>query len=128
MARELRFIPSRVEGLPGVTVVAVFPDRIELTSDDNPLLTHRFVDIARWPHPRLTWRLLFRLGLRPKWLPVADRDWFHEPADMFFEFYTNPPLKVFMPRDEVKDPYNASHFVRLQQVLGEGGFQTVDLG
>ena len=21
---------------------------------------------------------------------VADRDWFHEPADMFFEFYTDP--------------------------------------
>jgi hypothetical protein len=127
MAAELRFIPSRVEGLPGVTEVAVFPDRIELKSA-NRLVTHRFVDIARWPRPRLMWRLLSRLGLRPKWLPVGDRDWFHEPADMFVEFYTDPPLKVFMPRDEVKDPYHASHFVRLQQVLGEGGFHTFDLG
>jgi len=110
-----------------VTGVAVFPDRIELRSA-NPLVTHRFVEIARWPHPRLIWRLLLRLGLRPKWLPVADRDWFHEPADMFFEFYADLPLKVFMPRDEVKDPYSASHFVRLQRVLDQGGFHSVDLG
>lgn len=124
---RLQFVPSRVEGLPEVTSVTVFPDRIELASAAG-VVTHRFADIARWPEPAFLWRLLYRLGVKPRWLPVADRDWFHEPADMFFAFYTKPRLKVCMPRDESKDDYGSSYFVRMQNVLREGGFQTFDLG
>jgi hypothetical protein len=90
---QLRFIPSRVEGVAGVTHVTVFPDRIELTSAAG-VIAHRFANIARWPSPRWVWRLLYRIGVRPSRLLVADRDWFHEPADMFFEFYTQPRIKV----------------------------------
>jgi hypothetical protein len=86
------------------------------------------VDIARWPTPAFLWKLLYRLGVTPRWLPIADRDWFHEPAEMFFEFYTKPPLKVYMPRDESKAQYASSYFVRIQNVLREGGFHTFDLG
>jgi hypothetical protein len=124
--RELRFRPKRVEGLSWVHEV-VFPDRIVLSRADETV-THRFADIARWPWPRVMWRLLHRLGIRPKWLPVADRDWFQAPADMCFEFYTQPRLKVFMPEDEAKDSYGHTYFVRIQNVIRSGGFETVDLG
>jgi hypothetical protein len=124
---ELRFVPSRVDGLPGVTSVTVFPDRIELASA-AAVVTHRFADIALWPAPALLWKLLYRFGVKPRWLPVADRDWFHEPADMFFTFYTKPPLKVCMPLDESKEDYGSSYFVRVRNVLRTGGFDTFDLG
>src|SRR5687768_7714855 len=94
--RALRFRPSRVEGLAGVTEVAVFPDRLELLAGER-LTVVRFDDIARWPRPRWLRRALARLGWRPAWLPVADRDWFHPPAERFFAFYTTPPLVVYMP-------------------------------
>ena len=123
----IQFVPSRVEGLPGVTSVTVFPDRIELASAAG-LVTRRFADIAHWPKPASVWKLLYRLGVKPRWLPVADGDWFHEPADTFFAFYTKPGLKVCMPRDESKEDYGSSYFARIQSVLREGGFQTSDLG
>jgi hypothetical protein len=61
------------------------------------------------------------------WLPVADRDFFHAPPDRFFRFYTTPPLIVYMP---VGDSYfpQATCFAAVKQVLGAGGFDTVDLG
>jgi hypothetical protein len=124
---QLQFVPSRIEGLPDVAEVTVFPDRIELASAQG-VVTHHFVDVARWPSPSLLWKFLYRLGLKPRWLPVADRDWFHEPAEMFFEFYTVPRLKVCMPREESKEDYGSSFFVRMQNVLRQGGFHTVDLG
>jgi hypothetical protein len=124
---QLQFVPSRVEGLADVSSVTVFSDRVELVSAKS-VVTHRFADIARWPSPAPLWKFLYRLGIKPRWLPVADADWFHEPADMFFAFYTNPPLKVFMPRDESKENYIASYFVRVQQLIRRGGFHTCDLG
>ena len=124
---QLQFVPSRVEGLPDVASVNVFPDRIELVTAQS-VVTHRLADIARWPRPRLLWKLLYRFGIKPRWLPVADRDWFHEPADMFIAFYTTPRLKVYMPRDQSKEHYGSSFFVRIQNVLRRGGFHTCDLG
>ena len=47
---------------------------------------------------------------------------------MFFEFYTEPRLKVFMPIDETKESYGDTYFVRIQNVIRSGGFETVDLG
>jgi hypothetical protein len=122
----LRFAPSRVDGVPGVTEVAVFPDRLELASPDSRRVIP-FADIARWPSPRWLWRRLFRIGWRPRWLPVADRDWFHPPADRFFAFYTTPPIVVYMP-DEAGVEYPETCFRKVQDVLGSGGFTTFDLG
>jgi hypothetical protein len=106
--------------------VGVFPDRLEIMSDGRRVLI-RLADIARWPRPRWLRRRLARVGWRPKWLPVADRDWFHAPPDRFFRFYTDPPVVVYMPVD---DPYERepSCFLRLQQVIGVNGFATFDLG
>ena len=69
--------------------------------------------------------VFYRFGVKRRCLPVADRDWFQEPTEMFFTFYTKPRLKVCMPRDESKEDYGSSYFVRISR---EGGFQTYDLG
>ena len=127
MDGSLRFTPSRVEGLADVEAVTVFSDRIELSSSTG-VVAHRFAEIARWPYPRWVWKLLQQLRLRPRRLPVADRDWFHASADMYFEFYTTPRVKLFMPVDERTDDYASAYFVRIQVVIAQGGFNTVDLG
>src|SRR5262249_26155135 len=88
----LRFVPSRVAGLPAVAEVAVFPDRIELLSNDR-WAVFPFADIARWPRPRWLGRLLRSLPV------VGERDHFHAPPDRFFRFFTTPPVTVYMPND-----------------------------
>lgn len=122
----LSFVPSRIEGANEILRVAVFPDRLELVGNGRCDVI-RFVNIARWPQPKILWRALFAIGIRPKWLPVADRDWFHLPAERFFRFYSTPPITIYMPVDEVRD-YAGSHFFRIQQVLLVAGFHTFDLG
>ena len=122
----LRFVPSGVERLPEVTEVVVRPDRLEVRTEGR-WLTFRLTDIARWPRPAWLWRVLYRLGWKPRWRPVADRDWFHRPRERFFAFYTEPRLVVRMPADEPPER-DRGCFGRMQQVLWAGGFQTFDLG
>lgn len=128
MAAEdcLRFAPSRVEGLPSVTEVVVFQDRLELHSASQ-LVVVWLADIAIWPRPRCLWRLLWKVGVRPRWLPVGERDWFHAPVDRVFRFYTKPPVVVFMP-NEFGVGIEDTCFRRLQNVIRLGGFTTWDLG
>ena len=123
--RSVQFTPSRVEGLPAVSGVIVFSDRMELTSEGR-LVTVRFAGIAKWPRPRWLARLRKRLG-RGMWLPVADRDFFHAPPDRFFRFYTDPPVVVYIPVEDSYSPH-AGCFAAVKQVLGAGGFDTFDLG
>jgi hypothetical protein len=122
----IRFVPSGVEGLPDVAEVIVRPDRLEVLSQGH-WLCFRLADIARWPRPTWLWRALYRLGWRPRWLPVADRDWFQRPPERFFSFYTKPRLVVRMPVDEPPER-GRSTFLRAQQALWAGGFHTFDLG
>jgi hypothetical protein len=122
----LRFAPSRVEGLPDVTEVAIHPDRLELLSAGE-WVVFRLEDIAEWPGPRWLRRLLSRLGWRPRWLPVGERDWFHASPDRFIRFFTSPRIVVYMP-DETGVEYPYTVFRRAQQVMSRGGFSTWDLG
>ena len=112
----LRFVPSAVEGLPGVTEVAVFPDRLELLSEGQWVVI-RFGEIAR--------RYSDDAEERP---PVADRDWFHQPAGRFFRFYASPPVAVYMPDEPPELNRFETMFHRVQQVIDLGGFSTSDLG
>jgi hypothetical protein len=112
--------------MPDVSEVALFPDRLEVNSAGQWVVL-RFADMARWPRPAWLWRLLHRAGRRPRWLPVADRNWFRSPPDRYFAFYTKPRLVVYMPADEPRE-YEGSHFVRVKNVLAAGGFDTCDLG
>jgi hypothetical protein len=126
MEHELRFTPSRVDGLRGVTEVAVYPDRLELLAEGR-WVSFRFAEIAAWPRPRLLWKWLSRLG-RPVRLPVGERDWFHPPAERFFRFFTEPPIVVYLPDEPEGTDYGRTLFRRVQDVMEEGGFWTYDLG
>jgi hypothetical protein len=123
----IRFIPSRVDGLPDVTDVAVFPDRLEVNSAGR-WSVFPFVQIAKWPSPAWFWQLLYHLRGRRHRLPVGDRDWFHPPPDRFIAFYTTPKLVIYMPKDEMQGPYQETVFTRVQEVIAVGGFGTFDLG
>jgi hypothetical protein len=97
-SQPVRFIPSRAEGLPHVTEVTLYPDRIELHSA-GAWQSVRFRDIARWPAPRWWWRVLFALGIRTRRIAVADRDWCRAPRERFFSFYAVPAIVVYMPEE-----------------------------
>ena len=126
-SNPVHFIPSRVEGADGITAVTVHPDRLELHRGAR-IEVHRFVNIADFGRtPRWLGRWLLRMRIRPRFLPVADRYWFHDPQDMFFVFYTTPRIKIFMPHDEVKEVTN-SCFGRVRDLLIRGGFNSFDLG
>ena len=90
-------------------------------------ITFRFADLAQWPRPVWLRRLLFRLGQRRDFLPVADRDWFHPNESKFFAFYTEPKFVVYMPADSPQD-YWESHFRKIQDVMLVDGFSSYDLG
>lgn len=124
---SLRFSPSKVEGLPSVTDVAVFPDRIELLAAGIRRVIH-FVDIAQWYRFGWLYRPVARLGWICGFPSVADRDWFHPPSGRFFRFYTQPPVTVYMPDESSELGYGQTLFVRVQSVIQSGGFNTFDLG
>jgi hypothetical protein len=123
----LRFVPSRVEGLADVDEVLVYPDRLELGIRGGRKVV-RFADIARWPQPAWLWKRLFAIGIRPRWLPVADRDWCHAPAERFFRFYTDPPLVLCMPASEPANRAEGTCFDQLRVIVHSSGYHTFDLG
>jgi hypothetical protein len=122
----VRFVPSRVDGLPNVSVSVVYPDRLELQSAGG-WAVFRFDDIAEWPCPAWLWRLFARIGWRPSPLLVGERDWFHEPSERFFRFFTWPRLTIYMP-DEPGIAYGSTVFRQIEEIIGRGGFNTWDLG
>lgn len=123
---KITFIPSRVDGLAEVSSVTVWPFRLDLETADG---THEFSfkvmgkiqesGIMRW--------MKGFFGEEPRGMLVADRDWFHPPQDRFFRFYTDPPITIYMPADEVVG-YEESVFFRVQAVIRSGGYETFDLG
>lgn len=124
----LDFVPSAVEGLPSVTDVAVFSDRLELLSD-NKWTVIRFRNIARWNRYAWLCRPLARLGFPVLGHPsVADRDWFHPPAERFFRFYGAPAVTVYMPDEPEGLKIEETMFRQVQSVIHSGGYCTFDLG
>jgi hypothetical protein len=119
-----RFVPSRVEGLRGVTEVIVRPDRLELQSVSR-WVCFRLSGIARWARPARLRRLLASLGFQFRPVRVGDRSWVQSPPDRSFRFYTAPPVVIYMPVDEPQ-MHGGSCFARVQEVLATGGFNTGD--
>jgi hypothetical protein len=116
----VRFAPSKVEGLPDVDEVAVFPDRLEVRSA-GAWQVFPFKDMPEGPSAP---PVLFGLGgARPR---VADLLYVREPySDSYFRFYTDPPLTVYMPADgPALSPHSV--FWRVQQVLKRGGYYADD--
>lgn len=104
----IRFVPSRTEGLLDVLEAAVYHDRLELlTSGDRHVFY--FKEICR-PQASRFENLVRRLMGELPYLPVvADRDWFHPGKDMYFDWYTSPRIKTYMPVGECKDHYSATY-------------------
>jgi hypothetical protein len=114
--------------MPVVTAAVVFPDRLELLSNENWVVIP-FLDIARWHRFGWLYRRLARLGLGVRGRPsVADRDWFHAPPRRFFRFFTEPLITVYMPDESAETSYGQTIFRRVQDVIAAGGFNTFDLG
>jgi hypothetical protein len=124
----LRFVPTDVEGLPGVTEVAVFPDRLEFLSEGNWVTVH-LLDVARWYRRGWLYRPLAHLGFGVwGWPSVADRMWYPRPGVSFFEFYTKPKIVVHVPYYPTDVGHMDTVFQRVKRVLATGGFSTFDLG
>jgi hypothetical protein len=127
MEEGVRFVPSRVEGLPGVSAIAIFPDRVELCSAGQ-WLSFPFAEMVQWPRPAWLWRLFACVGLRRRFLPVGERDWFHPPADRFIRFFSSPRFVVYLPDEPADTTYADTWFRRVQDVIARDGFSTWDLG
>lgn len=124
----LRFVPSAVEGLPEVSEVALFPDRLELMSTGQRKV-FRFVEFAHWHRFGSIYRAIASCGLGVYGQPcVANRDWFHPPSRRFFQFYTAPRLKIFLADEAQELPYGESLFCKIRETIALGGFDTFDLG
>lgn len=127
-ADGLRFVPSAVEGFPGVTEVAVFPDRLELLAEGRWVVI-RLLDIARWYRRGWLYRPLARIGLGVWGSPsVADRLWRPRPGVSVFKFYTDPRLVLHVPYYPTDVGHMDTVFQRIKLVMGAGGFGTFDLG
>ena len=122
-----KFVAKFVEGLPEVTEVAVFPNRLELSSAGKSVVI-RFLDIARWHRCAWLWRPLAHLGWLGGCPCVADRHWFPYPWTGYFALYTNPRLVVYMPEEPIDLNDSERMFRRVQHVIAAGGFNTFDLG
>jgi hypothetical protein len=123
---SIRFTPSRVTGLADVTEVAVFPDRLELTTPAG-VVAVPFRPIARRQQPLVAARLQRLLRLAPPPPLVGEREWVCEPTHaQFFRFFTTPPLTIHMPAGPAAS-YAGSPFRRIQDVLRHGGYATFDL-
>jgi len=123
----VRFVPSAVEGLPAVTEVAVFPDRLELVSEGERV-TVRLLDIARWYRRGWLYRPVARLGFGVRgWPAVADRLWRPRPGVSVFHFYTDPRVVLHLPYYPTDEGHMGTVFQRVKQVMAAGGFGTFDL-
>ena len=122
----LRFQPSRVEGLPAVAEVAVYPDRLELLSAGR-WVTIPLVRLARASGPTWWRRLLVRLRGRPGGWPVADHLLFDTPTESLLAFYARPPLRIWLRHEEPGD-YATSDYFQTQWIIRFGGYSTFDIG
>ena len=123
---SIAFVPSHIEGVEKAEHVTVFPDRLEISTEGG-LLSYRFSDISQ-PQEARWWSAFKRLfGVAPWNEIVADRNWFKNPKDRYFKFFTEPQIKVCMPEDELEN-HQKSYFWRIQLVMGSGGYGSYDLG
>lgn len=123
----VRFVPSRIYGEYGDRLeVVVFSDRLEVHGHGS-IVKYKLSDIARRQESVLVACFKRLFGIRPYQRIVGYRDWFHEPPNRYFIFYTDPPITICMPVDEPED-HQSSYFFRIQQILLRGGYGTYDLG
>jgi hypothetical protein len=120
----MRVVPTRTEGLPEVTEVIFYHDRMTVCSAGQ-WIAIPFAPLARWPRPVRIRKALAYFGVQPLWRTIADRSWVDTETESLFEFYSNPPFKLWLPYDA---DYVSSPYFQLQQFLRQGGYDTFDMG
>jgi beta-glucosidase/6-phospho-beta-glucosidase/beta-galactosidase len=120
----MRVVPTRTEGLPEVTEVIFYHDRITVCSAGQ-WVAIPFTTLARWPRPAWLRKALARFGYPPPWRLIADRDWVDTATESLFVFYSTPVFKLWLPYEP---DYWTSSFFQLQQFLRQGGYDTFDMG
>ena len=123
---KITLIPSRVDWTTEVTSVTVWPFRLDVETTEGTQ-EFSFDAIGKIQESAIMRFMKGLLGAKQRGTLVADRDWFHPPQDRFFCFYTDPPMKIYMPSDDTVE-YEESVFFRVQAVIRSGGFETFDLG
>src|SRR4051812_46800267 len=91
--RGIRFVPREFEGLPAVTEVVVFPDRLEVETE-GVWKTVWFRDIARRQQPLLTELFRRLLGRQVGRRAPGGRAFGH------LVFYTTPELRLWLPEED----------------------------
>jgi hypothetical protein len=120
----LRFVPSRVDGLPNVTEAVIRRDRLELLADAR-WAAYRFAEMSESAWRGQRWRRLLQLvGWRGGAHHVGERNFCHAPR--FFRFFTKPRITVYLP-DEPRKGYAETLFFRVSSTIQAGGFATYDL-
>ena len=122
----LRFVPSRVDGLPNVTEAVIHRDRLELLTDAT-WMAYPFAEMTESSWCGKQWRRLRQLmGWRTGAQYIGERDYCHPPAERFFRFFTKPRITVYLV-DESVEGYAATFFFRVSSTIQDGGFATYDL-
>src|SRR6266581_7980222 len=122
----VRFTPSRVEGVSGVTEAAIYADRLELKGDRGWVCVP-FSDFARRDGPTWLNRVRRFFNKPEKRGHVAGILFSRQHyVDSHIRFLTDPPITLYMPADGPTQ-FPGSHFWRLQAVIRGGGYQVEDL-
>lgn len=113
--REIRFRPSRVEGISDVVEVIVHCDRFEVQTTTQ-LHVFPFLSFAEYRE------------ISSGRVPVGELRFSKSHySDSHFLFYTTPRIAIYMPVDG-PTAYPESHFWRIQKILREGGFKLYEDG
>jgi beta-glucosidase/6-phospho-beta-glucosidase/beta-galactosidase len=89
----IRVVPTRTEGLPEVTEVIFYHDRVTACSAGQWVVMP-FAPVARWPRPVWLRKALAWVGYPPPWRLIADRDWVATATESLFVFYYTPTFKL----------------------------------
>jgi hypothetical protein len=116
---SVRFVPSRVEGVSGVSEVAIFPNRLEVRGEHR-WVTVPFADFAIGGEKRGLFNPNPRRGRVARIYFSKERY-----ADSHVRFLTDPPITIYMPANGPTH-FPDSAFWRLQQVICSGGYQVQD--
>jgi hypothetical protein len=117
--QSVSFCPSRVQGLPDATEVAVYRDRLEVFAAGK-WIPFPFAKMVDWPLLGWPRRLAAMLGWRPELLPIAWKDRCSQAPDGFFRFNTKPKLTVYVP-DVITESGNYLWW-HIQEIIREGGY------
>jgi hypothetical protein len=120
----IRFQPAEVVGATDVSQVTIYSDRIIFQCNQNEMV-HHFREIAR-PQIDFLNRLFDRVFRRRIHLNVVGEREFCTDR-RYVAFYTEPPLKIYLPPEDNELRYSETYFYKVNEILGAGGYMTWDV-